>query len=61
VLSLEDKAPAEPVTFITPPEAERAALEPTEQDARIADAAGGVTDEAWAMRPSTTSRTNSPR
>jgi alkylhydroperoxidase family enzyme len=30
-------------------EAERAALELTEQGTRIADAAGGVTDEAWAM------------
>ena len=29
-------------------EAERAALEMTEQGTRIADAAGGVTDEAWA-------------
>jgi AhpD family alkylhydroperoxidase len=29
-------------------EAERAALEVTEQGTRIADAAGGVTDEAWA-------------
>ena len=29
-------------------EAERAALEITEQGTRIADAAGGVTDEAWA-------------
>ncbi|GAA3139394.1 carboxymuconolactone decarboxylase family protein [Streptomyces echinatus] len=29
-------------------EAERAALELTEQATRIADAAGGVTDEAWA-------------
>lgn len=29
-------------------EAERAALELTEQGTRIADAAGGVTDEAWA-------------
>jgi AhpD family alkylhydroperoxidase len=29
-------------------EAERAALELTEQGSRIADAAGGVTDEAWA-------------
>ncbi|MFI1420920.1 carboxymuconolactone decarboxylase family protein [Streptomyces sp. NPDC020731] len=29
-------------------EAERAALEPAEQGTRIADAAGGVTDEAWA-------------
>ncbi|HUY56917.1 MAG TPA: hypothetical protein VMV12_03710 [Candidatus Micrarchaeaceae archaeon] len=28
-------------------DAERAALEPTEQGTRIADAAGGVTDEAW--------------
>ena len=28
--------------------AERAALELTEQGTRIADAAGGVTDEAWA-------------
>ncbi|OIK25792.1 carboxymuconolactone decarboxylase family protein [Streptomyces malaysiense] len=30
-------------------EAERAALELTEQGTRIADAAGGVTDEAWAQ------------
>jgi AhpD family alkylhydroperoxidase len=30
-------------------EAERAALELTEQGTRIADAAGGVTDDAWAM------------
>ncbi|MEW1846108.1 carboxymuconolactone decarboxylase family protein [Nonomuraea angiospora] len=30
-------------------EAERAALELTEQGTRIADAAGGVTDEVWAM------------
>ena len=30
------------------PEAERAALELAEQGTRIADAAGGVTDEAWA-------------
>jgi len=30
-------------------DAERAALELTEQGTRIADAAGGVTDEAWAM------------
>jgi AhpD family alkylhydroperoxidase len=29
-------------------EAERAALEPAEQGTRIADTAGGVTDEAWA-------------
>jgi alkylhydroperoxidase family enzyme len=29
-------------------EAERAALELTEQGTRIADAAGGVTDQAWA-------------
>ncbi len=29
-------------------EAERAALEVTEQGTRLADAAGGVTDEAWA-------------
>jgi alkylhydroperoxidase family enzyme len=29
-------------------DAERAALELTEQATRIADAAGGVTDEAWA-------------
>src|SRR4030081_3530257 len=29
-------------------EAERAALELTEQGTRIADAAGGVTDEGWA-------------
>jgi AhpD family alkylhydroperoxidase len=29
-------------------EAERAALEVTEQGTRIADASGGVTDEAWA-------------
>jgi AhpD family alkylhydroperoxidase len=29
-------------------EAERAALELTEQGSRIADAAGGVTDDAWA-------------
>ena len=28
--------------------AERAALELTEQGTRMADAAGGVTDEAWA-------------
>jgi alkylhydroperoxidase family enzyme len=28
-------------------DAERAALELTEQGTRIADAAGGVTDEAW--------------
>ncbi|KAF3469184.1 carboxymuconolactone decarboxylase family protein [Streptomyces sp. Tu 3180] len=28
-------------------DAERAALEPAEQGTRIADAAGGVTDEAW--------------
>ena len=31
-------------------EPERAALELTEQGTRIADAAGGVTDEAWAER-----------
>lgn len=30
-------------------EAERAALELTEQGTRIADAAGGVTDEAWEL------------
>jgi AhpD family alkylhydroperoxidase len=30
-------------------EAERAALELTEQGTRIADAAGGVTDDAWAL------------
>ena len=30
-------------------DAERAALELTEQGTRIADAAGGVTDEAWTM------------
>jgi alkylhydroperoxidase family enzyme len=30
-------------------EAERAALELTEQGTRIADAAGGVTDAAWAL------------
>jgi AhpD family alkylhydroperoxidase len=30
-------------------DAERAALEVTEQATRIADAAGGVTDEAWAQ------------
>ena len=29
-------------------DAERAALELTEQGTRMADAAGGVTDEAWA-------------
>jgi alkylhydroperoxidase family enzyme len=29
-------------------EAERAALEPTEQGTRIADAAGGVSGDAWA-------------
>ncbi|MEU6017694.1 carboxymuconolactone decarboxylase family protein [Streptomyces sp. NPDC047515] len=29
-------------------DADRAALEPTEQGTRIADASGGVTDEAWA-------------
>jgi alkylhydroperoxidase family enzyme len=29
-------------------DAERAALEVTEQGTRIADAAGGVSDEAWA-------------
>jgi alkylhydroperoxidase family enzyme len=29
-------------------EAERAALEPGEQGTRLADAASGVTDEAWA-------------
>ena len=29
-------------------DAERAALELTEQGTRLADAAGGVTDEAWA-------------
>lgn len=29
-------------------DAERAALELTEQSTRIADAAGGVTDECWA-------------
>ncbi|HEY2313457.1 MAG TPA: hypothetical protein VGH96_07580 [Streptosporangiaceae bacterium] len=29
-------------------DAERAALELTEQGTRIADAAGGVTDQAWA-------------
>jgi alkylhydroperoxidase family enzyme len=29
-------------------DAERAALELTEQGTRIADAAGGVTDDAWA-------------
>jgi alkylhydroperoxidase family enzyme len=33
-------------TVLTEPE--RAALELTEQGTRIADAAGGVTDEAWA-------------
>jgi AhpD family alkylhydroperoxidase len=30
-------------------EAERAALELTEQGTRVADAAGGVTDDAWAL------------
>jgi alkylhydroperoxidase family enzyme len=29
-------------------DAERAALELTEQGTRVTDAAGGVTDEAWA-------------
>ena len=42
-------------------DAERAALELTEQATRIADAAGGVTDEAWRTRPSTTTPTSSPR
>jgi AhpD family alkylhydroperoxidase len=41
-------------------DAERAALELAEQGTRIADAAGGVTDEAWANAPSTTTRTSSP-
>ena len=42
-------------------EAERAALELTEQGTRIADAAGGVTDGAWAKRPSTMTMTSSRR
>ncbi len=42
-------------------EAERAALELTEQGTRIADAAGGVTDDAWRTPRSTTTRSSSPR
>ncbi len=41
-------------------EAERAALELTEQGTRIADAAGGVSDEVGRMWSNTTTRTNSP-
>jgi AhpD family alkylhydroperoxidase len=37
-------------------EAERAALELAEQGTRIADAAGGVSDEVWATHDSTTTR-----
>ena len=40
-------------------EAERAALELAEQGTRIADAAGGVTDEAWADARAITTRNNS--
>ncbi len=40
--------------------AERAALELTEQGTRIADAAGGATDEAWANAADTTTRTGWP-
>jgi alkylhydroperoxidase family enzyme len=42
-------------------EAERAALELAEQGTHIADAAAGVTDEAWRMRPSTMTMTSSAR
>ena len=42
-------------------EAERAALELTEQATRLADAAGGVPDDVWATPPSTTTRSSSPR
>ena len=41
-------------------EAERAALELTEQGTRIADAAGGVTDEAWANAAKHYDEGNSP-
>ena len=41
-------------------DAERAALELAEQGTRIADAAGGVTDERGRMPPSTMTRTSSP-
>ena len=42
-------------------DAERAALELTEQGTRIADAAPGVTDEAWANAAKHSTRTISPR
>jgi AhpD family alkylhydroperoxidase len=43
-------------TVFTP--AERAALELTEQGTRIADAAGGVSDQAWEEQRSTTTRSS---
>ena len=42
-------------------EAERAALEVTEQGTRIADAAGGVTEDAWLNAASITTMRSSPR
>ena len=42
-------------------EAERAALELTEEGTRIADSPRGVTDEPGRTRPSTTTTTSSPR
>ena len=42
-------------------DAERAPWSSTEQGTRIADAAGGVSDEAWANAANTMTRTNSPR
>ena len=41
-------------------DAERAALELMGQGTRLADAAGGVTDDAWASVVSTTTRSSSP-
>ena len=42
-------------------EAERAALALAEEGTRLADAAGGVSDETWAHCASTTTTTRSPR
>ncbi|HEY6428341.1 MAG TPA: carboxymuconolactone decarboxylase family protein [Acidimicrobiales bacterium] len=41
-------------------ETEGAALELTEQGARIADASAGVSEETWGTPPRTTTRTSSP-
>jgi alkylhydroperoxidase family enzyme len=42
-------------------EAERTALELTEQGTRIADAVGGVTDKTWANAAKHTTMTSLPR